>query len=131
MDITAKARFIRMSPRKVRLVADVVRGLGIAEALARLSLMKQQAAEPIIKLIKSAAANADHNFKITSEKLFVKTLTVDGGPVYKRFTPKAFGRAAPIRHRTSHISLILAEREPTVVKKAETKGKKIKKTNNP
>ena len=124
MDIVAKARFIRMSPRKVRLVADVVRGLRISEALARLSLMKQQAAEPIIKILKSAVANADHNFKIPSDKLFVKIITVDGGPVYKRFTPKAFGRAAPIRHRTSHISLILSEKEVVVEKKTEIKKKK-------
>lgn len=113
-----------MSPRKVRLVADVVRGLDVAEALARLSLMKQHAAEPVIKLLKSAAANADHNFKIASEKLFVKTITVDGGPVYKRFTPKAFGRAAPIRHRTSHLSLVLSEKEALVEKKVRTKEKK-------
>lgn len=122
MEVIAKARFIRMSPRKVRLVADVVRGLEVAEALARLSLMKQQAAEPIIKLLKSAAANADHNFKIAPEKLFVKTITVDGGPVYKRFTPKAFGRAAPIRHRTSHISLVLSEKDEVVKKMKKSKN---------
>lgn len=122
MEVIAKARFIRMSPRKVRLVADVVRGLEVAEALARLSLMKQQAAEPVIKLLKSAAANADHNFKIAPEKLFVKTITVDGGPVYKRFTPKAFGRAAPIRHRTSHISLVLSEKDEVVKKMKKSKN---------
>jgi len=124
MEIIAKARFIRMSPRKVRLVADVVRGLAIAEALARLSIMKQQAALPITKLLKSAAANADHNFKISAENLFVKSLTVDGGPVYKRWTPKAFGSATPIRHRTSHLSLVLAEKEAE--KKIEKKTTKKK-----
>jgi len=113
MDITAKARFIRMSPRKTRLVADSVRGLVVGEALARLSVIKQQAALPILKLLKSAIANAEHNFKISADKLFVKVITVDGGPVYKRFTPKAFGSATPIRHRTSHLSLVLAEKEET------------------
>lgn len=129
MDITAKARFIRMSPRKTRLVADLVRGLVVDEALARLSVIKQQAALPIIKLLKSAIANAEHNFKISADKLFVKVITVDGGPVYKRFTPKAFGSAAPIRHRTSHLSLVLAEKEEAkkeTVKKVEKKTTKKK-----
>jgi len=126
MDITAKARFVRMSPRKVRLVANTIRGIGVAKAEEGLSFMKQQASEPIMKLLKSAIANAEHNFKLSSEKLFVKTITVDGGPVYKRWTPKAFGRATPIRHRTSHISLILSEKEaePEVKAKKETKSKK-------
>ncbi|MFA6131857.1 MAG: 50S ribosomal protein L22 [Patescibacteria group bacterium] len=129
MDITAKARFIRMSPRKVRLVADSVRGLVVSEALARLSVMKQQAATPITKLLKSAIANAEHNFKISADKLFVKTLMVDGGPVYKRWTPKAFGSATPIRHRTSHLSLVLSEKEEVkkdVVKAVEKKTAKKK-----
>lgn len=109
MEIRAKARFVHMSPRKVRLVADVVRGLVVAEALARLSVMKQQAAPLIVKLLKSAVANADHNFKVSAGDLFVKSLTVDGGPMTKRWTPKAFGSATPIRHRTSHLSLILSD----------------------
>jgi large subunit ribosomal protein L22 len=124
MEITAKARFIRMSPRKVRLAADVIRGLKITEARSRLSVMKQLAAEPVLKLLKSAVANAEHNFKFASENLFVKSIVVDGGPVYKRWTPKAFGRANPIRHRTSHITLVLDEKK--VVKK-EVKSKNDKK----
>lgn len=108
MEITAKARFIRQSPRKVRLVIDTIRGLKVAEAKTRLSIMKQLAAKPILKLLRSAEANAEHNFKLASEDLFIKTITADGGPVFKRWTPKAFGRANQIRHRTSHITLILA-----------------------
>jgi large subunit ribosomal protein L22 len=127
MEVKAKAKFVRFSPRKARLVADLVRGLSLAEALARLSLMKQQAAKPIAKLLKSAAANADHNFKLATEKLFVKAIVVDNGPVYKRFTPRAFGRAAPIRHRTSHISLVLVEKETPAAKKKDKKDKKDKK----
>jgi len=127
MDITAKARFVRMSPRKVRLVVDSIRGLGVAKAENCLSFMKQQASEPVMKLLKSAVANAEHNFKLSSEKLFVKTITVDGGPVYKRWTPKAFGRATPIRHRTSHISLILSEKETETEVKTKKELKSSKK----
>ncbi|KKU09232.1 MAG: LSU ribosomal protein L22p (L17e) [Candidatus Uhrbacteria bacterium GW2011_GWE2_45_35] len=114
-----------MSPRKVRLAVDVIRGLGVAEAETRLSVMKQLSAEPVKKLLKSAVANAEHNFKLSSEALYVKTITADGGPVAKRWTPKAFGRATPIRHRTTHISLTLSEREvkEEVADKKTTKKK--------
>ncbi|MFH1253342.1 MAG: 50S ribosomal protein L22 [Candidatus Uhrbacteria bacterium] len=125
MDISAKARFIRMSPRKVRLVIDTIRGLNIAEAKARLSLMKQLAAKPVLKLLRSAQANAEHNFKLSPEILFIKTVTADGGPVFKRWTPKAFGRANQIRHRTSHISLTLSEK---IADQKEIKSKKSKVT---
>jgi large subunit ribosomal protein L22 len=125
MEVIAKAKFIHHSPRKTRWVADVVRGLPVSEALARLSLMKQQAALPIAKLVKSAVANAEHNFKLAAERLFIKTIMVDGGPMYKRWTPKAFGSATPIRHRTSHISLILDEKE--IAPKTEKKNKLNKK----
>ena len=132
MEIIAKARFIRMSPRKVRLVVDTVRGLNAVEALSRLSVFKQHASIPVAKLLKSAIANAEHNFKLSSEKLFVKSIMVDGGPVLKRWTPKAFGRANPIRHRTSHISIVLSEKENIEEKKEDKKTvskKKLTKKN--
>jgi len=127
MDIAAKARFIRQSPRKVRLVVDTIRGLDVAEAKARLSVMKQVAANPVLKLLLSAKANAEHNFKLLAENLFVKSIMVDGGPVFKRWTPKAFGRANQIRHRTSHISLVLSEKTEV---KEEVKKKKTAKKNS-
>jgi large subunit ribosomal protein L22 len=85
------------------------------------------AANPVLKLLLSAKANAEHNFKLLAENLFVKSIMVDGGPVFKRWTPKAFGRANQIRHRTSHISLVLSEKTEV---KEEVKKKKTAKKNS-
>lgn len=109
-----------MSPRKVRLVTNLLRGMPVEIALANLTFMTKNAALPIRKLVSSAIANAKHNFKIEMEKLFVKSLTVDGGQVMKRFKPRAQGRAFPVRRRTSHINLILG-----VLEKARTPKRKI------
>jgi large subunit ribosomal protein L22 len=110
MDVNAKARYIHMSPRKVRLVVDVIRGMDVARARDQLRFMKKAAAGPVLKLLNSAAANAKNNFHLSEETLFVKTIAADGGPALKRWTPKAFGRAAPIKKRLSHISIVLADR---------------------
>lgn len=111
MEVKAKARYIRMSPRKVRLVIDVVRGLGVKEAHAQLSMMKKAAAEPVRKLLESALANATHNFNLNKDELYIKSITADGGPTLGRWRARAFGRAAPIRKRTTHISLTLDSRQ--------------------
>jgi len=124
MEVNAKARFVRMSPRKVRLVIDVVRGMPIDKALAQLSFMKKEAAEPVYKLIASAAANAEHNFQLDRSSLYVKAISADGGPVLHRFRPRAFGRAAAIRKRTSHIQVTLASKDGATVKKAAAPAKK-------
>ena len=100
-----------MSPRKVRLAADLIRGKDIAFAAATLGFLRRKAARPVLKLLRSAVANAEHNFKLDRNHLFVKVITVDGGPTIKRSMPRAHGRATPIRKRTSHISIILSERE--------------------
>lgn len=110
MEIKAFARYIRMSPRKVRLVSDVVRGMDVKAAVLQLTFIRKHAAKPILKLLRSAMANAEHNHKMESGKLFIKSITVDGGPVLKRFRPRAMGRAAPIRKRSSHINIVLDER---------------------
>jgi large subunit ribosomal protein L22 len=110
MEVKAKARFIRMSPKKVRLVADLIRGMDIDKAEAQLKFTKKAASGPVLKVIRSARANAEHNFKLAPETMFIKTITVDGGPVLHRWMPRAFGRATPIRKRTSHITVILDER---------------------
>lgn len=107
-----------MAPRKVRLVVDVVRGMSVAEAEMRLTFLPKAAAMPVLKLLRSAVANAEHNFKLSRETLFVKTITVDGGPVLHRWRARAMGRAAPIRKRTSHIMLIVSDEKPAA------KGKK-------
>lgn len=124
MEIKAFTRYLRMSPRKVRLVIDVVRGLEIVKAEEQLLLMKKDAALPVLKLLRSAKANAEHNFKVVSDRLYIKKITADGGPVFKRWTPKAFGRATPLRHRTTHLSIVLEE----LSEKSVVKSKKGKKT---
>ena len=107
--VTAKLSYLRMGPRKVRLVADMIRGRKISKALEILVLSKKAAARPILKLLNSAVANAKHNNNLMAEELCVKTIMVDGGPMLKRWMPKAHGRATPIRERTSHITLGLGE----------------------
>ena len=111
MDVIAKARHIRMSPRKVRLVADLVRGLDVDAAESQLKFYRKAAARPVLKVILSAKANAEHNFKLDPDLLYVKTIAVDGGPVLHRWRARAFGRAAAIRKRSAHITVTLAERQ--------------------
>lgn len=120
MDIRASLRYLHMSPRKVRLVIDAVRGLRVLEAQTRLQFIKKDASRPVLKLLQSAMANASHNAQMKKEDLFIKKITADGGPSLKRFAPRAFGRAAPIRKRTSHIEIVLG---PV----SEMKAKKVKK----
>ncbi len=108
MDVHASLRFLRMSPRKVRLVINAVRGLPAVEADTRLQFMQKGAARPVLKLLRSAMANAEHNFQLHAETLVIKTITADGGPTTKRSRPRAMGRSAPIRKRSTHIHLVLA-----------------------
>jgi len=109
MEVKARLRFTRIAPRKARLVADLIRGKGSEEALSVLTFTPKAAARIIIKLLKSAVANAAQK-KIDVDHLYVKTITVDQGPTMKRFMPRAMGRATPIRKRTSHITIVLDER---------------------
>lgn len=111
MEVIAKARFIRMSPRKVRLVAGLVRGLDLAPALAQLRFWRKAAARPVRKVIESAAANAENNFKMDPSRLFIKAIMVDVGPSLKRWRARAFGRAAAIKKHTCHITVLLDERK--------------------
>jgi len=113
-----------MGPRKVRLVADLMRGRRVPMLIDRLSLMNKKAARYLLKLLKSAVANAKNNFQLEVDDLRVKSITVDGGPVLKRWMPKAHGRATPVRERTSHINLVLIEEK--VEKKKTLKQKNIK-----
>jgi large subunit ribosomal protein L22 len=109
MEVKAKLRFTRISPRKARLVADLIRGKRSEEALSILTFTPKAAARIIIKLLRSAIANADQK-KIDVDRLYVKTIMVDQGPTMKRFMPRALGRATTIRKRTSHITIVLDER---------------------
>lgn len=125
MEVIAHARHIRISPKKVRLIVDLVRGMDVDRASAQLRFYRKAAARPVAKLLDSAIANAEHNFKLNADTLYIKKATVDGGPVLKRWRARAFGRAAGIKKRSSHITIVLAERttdspkglEAAVVKK--------------
>ena len=107
MKVFAPARHLRMSPRKVRLIADLVRGLDVASARRELAVSNKVASEAVLKLLNSAVANAQHNFHLPTDRLRIAMIAVDGGPVLYRHRPRAFGRSAPIRKRTSHITLAL------------------------
>jgi large subunit ribosomal protein L22 len=105
--VRASARFVRVAPRKARLVADQVRGLHIEKARALLQFSPRGAAEDIRKLLDSAAANAENNHDLDAEEMRVTAITVDEGPTLRRFRPRAMGRATPINKRTSHIAVAL------------------------
>jgi large subunit ribosomal protein L22 len=123
VEVNAKLRYLRMAPRKVRLLADLIKGQPVAEAIMQLEQNKREAARPVLKLLQSAIANARHNHELKEDGLMIKNITVDGGPILYRSMPRAMGRATPIRKRTSHIVLVL-EGEVTVDKKKKIKEDK-------
>lgn len=116
MEVFASARHLHTSARKIRLVIDVIRGMNIGTAQAQLKFMKKAAAEPVLKLLNSAIANATHNFQLQSDSLYIKTIAADEGPILDRWKPRAFGRSSPIRKRTTHLSIVLDERAKRSVK---------------
>lgn len=109
MEATAKLSFARLSPQKARLVVDMVRGKRVQEALNILKFSPQKSAEIVSKLVRSAVANAEQKGVGDVDRLFVKTIFVDQGPVLRRFMPKGRGSASRIRKPTSHITVVLAE----------------------
>ena len=109
MEATAKLSFVRLSPQKARLVIDMVRGKRVQEALNILKFSPQRAAEIVAKLVSSAVANAEQKGVGDVDRLFVKTIFVDQGPVLRRFMPKGRGSASRIRKPTSHITVVLDE----------------------
>lgn len=123
--VTAELKNYRQAPRKVRLVVDAVRGKNVDNAITTLTFIPKRASLAVKKLIESAIANATHNFDLKKENLFVKEITVDQGPIIKRWRARARGRAASIHKHTSHIKVVLAEREtaPKAQKKANTDNK--------
>ena len=127
-EIKASARGIRISPRKVRLVAAPLKSLPVYHAKDQLRFMVQKSSRPIVKLVESAVAAAKNNHDIEPERLYIKSLTVDGGAFVKRYKPRAQGRAFPIRRRTSHINLVLGVSEKPLTKKRTERLKKTKKT---
>jgi ribosomal protein L22 len=105
--VRASAKYVRVAPRKARLIADQVRGMHIEQARALLQFSPRGAAEDIQKLINSAAANAENNHDLVGDEMRITTITVDEGPTLRRFRPRALGRATPINKRTSHITVAL------------------------
>ncbi|MBI2608262.1 MAG: 50S ribosomal protein L22 [Deltaproteobacteria bacterium] len=109
MEVKAELNYLRMAPRKVRLVVDLIRGARIGKALHTLKFTPRSASQPVQKLLQSAVANAQQKGSIDVDTLFIKKITVDEGPTLKRWLPRAHGRATPIRKRTSHVTVVLEE----------------------
>ncbi|MBP1736988.1 MAG: ribosomal protein L22p (L17e) [Oscillospiraceae bacterium] len=110
MEAKAHARYIRISPRKVQIVCDQIRGKSVEQATAILMNTPKAASEPLIKLLKSAAANAENNHQMDPENLYVAETFANPGPIIKRVMPRAQGRAYRINKRTSHITIVVKER---------------------
>ena len=110
METSAKLKSVRLSPQKTRLVVDMVRGKAVQEALNILQFSPQRPADVVAKLVRSAVANAEQKGIEDVDRLFVKAVFVDQGPVLKRFMPRAQGRATKIRKPTSHITVVLDEK---------------------
>ena len=110
MEARAIARYVRIAPRKVRLVVDQIRGKNIAEARTILAFSERSAAETVLKVLNSAVANAENNYGMRADDLIVKTTFVDEGPTLKRIRPRAKGSASRINKRTSHITVVVAPR---------------------
>lgn len=119
MEATAILKFVRLSPQKGRLVADLVRGLPVERALEILSYSTKRAAHPVKKVLESAIANAEHNEGADVDELRVHAICIDEGPVLKRFHARAKGRGARILKRTSHIKVTVSDVKPTRKKRGK------------
>jgi large subunit ribosomal protein L22 len=124
MEAKAIAKHIRMSPQKIRLVVDLIRGKRLEEAQAILKYTPHRASEPIVKVLKSAAANAINNYDMIEDELVIKAAYVDEGPSIKRVMPRARGSANMIKKRTSHITIVVGEAENVAQKAKAKKGGK-------
>lgn len=111
MESRAVARYLRVSPLKARQVADLVRGKDVKEAMGILRYTNKKSSPLISKVVKSAVANAEHNYDMDSDALYISEIMINEGPTLKRMKPRAYGRADVRRHRTSHITVVLRERE--------------------
>lgn len=111
METKAIAKFIRISPRKVRQVVDLIRGKKVDDAIAILQFTPNISTEPVSKVLKSAVANAEHNLDMSPDDLYVTKVYVDQGPTLKRIKPRAMGRADKIRKRTSHITVVVGDKK--------------------
>ena len=122
VSVTAKLRYLRIAPRKVRLVADLIRGKTVEEAQTILNFTIKKTAQPLLKLLKSAIASAKHNYQLEESNLYISKITVDEGPKLKRWRARARGMTSEIQKKTSHVTLVLEE----IVKKPPKNVKKVK-----
>jgi len=111
LEAKAITKYVRISPRKVRQVIDLIRGKKVDEALAILKYTPKRASEVVTKVVKSAAANAENNLQLDKDELFVTACYVDQGPTLKRYQPRAMGRADVLRKRTSHITVMVGDKK--------------------
>jgi len=117
MEVKAQLKHLRISPRKVRLVINVVKSMPVVEAEEQLQFINKASAPMILKLLRSAIANAVHNFKFKKEDLYIKTAYVNEGYTLKRWQPRAMGRATPLKKKSSHVTMVLAAKKEPVIKK--------------
>ena len=110
MIVTAHQNYLRITPRKTRLVTNAIRGMDVLAAQHHLRYLAKRSAEPVSRLLASAIANAENNFGLPKENLYIKSITVNEGPALKRFRPRGFGMVARLARRTSHITVLLDER---------------------
>lgn len=121
MQVIAKLKYLRMAPRKLRLIADLIRGKMAFQAKAELSFLNRYGARPFLKLLNSAIANAKNNFQLDEKDLYLVKVLVDEGPKLKRWRPRARGQAYPIQKKTCHLTIILDQKqgaEKAKIKKA-------------
>ena len=132
MPVIAKLNYLRIAPRKVRLAADLIRGKSVGEAQNILNFTTKKSVQPVLKLLKSAINSAKNNFQLEESNLYISKITVDEGPKYKRFFPRARGQAYEIQKKTSHITIMLDElRSSPSFRAAKTKVEKKKSSLSP
>src|SRR6056297_4349213 len=127
MEVDAKLNYLNIAPRKVRLVADLIRGKELEIARKQLKFCNKKAATPILKLLNQGAANAENNFNLNPLNLYIREIKVNEGPMLKRWKPRAMGRADEIHKKRSHVTLKLEELDQKKAKKKPKKKKKKKK----
>jgi len=110
MEARAVSRHLRVSPRKARLVADLVRGKNVGEAMGILQFVPRKTAKILRKTLASVVANAENTQTVDVDRLYIRRITVDGGAMLKRFTPRAHGRATMVRKRTAHLTVVVDEK---------------------
>ena len=122
MEVQAHLRNLRISPRKVRLVTDVIRGMNVSNAKIQLEFINKKSSQPVLKLLNSAIANAKHNFNLSEENLYISKIFENEETTLKRWIPRAMGRASSIKKRTSHITIALDKFKDKTVKEEKRKS---------